>query len=176
MRFRKEQLAVRSAPRPTKPAKPQVPSDAREVAHAQPALAALVRRETMGFASATTTLSLQLTQLAWSSLGSHADPKRRVGAVRVRQVFDQIAATLYNLDDAEPAMVERALSAVSPAHAGLMQSLEELLLNHRYDGKPLSDLELGVLYVLARTAIEVSHLAKTDALALPKRSHLSWLQ
>ena len=146
---------------------PPIPPRNLAVAQAQPALAALVRTETRDFDPAVTDLGLTLVHFVCLKLGGPSVPMRRADRAQVRDVFNQITAVLYNLDSADPAVAERALAAARSPQPDLMQSLEDLLLDHRCNGRQLNNAELGVLYVIARTAVAVLH----DARRIPPGSH-----
>jgi len=135
----------------------RLPADSPDVTQVQPALADLVRAETRDLGPAVTALGLTLVQWVRVTLDGASAHARRVDSAHVRDVFSQISTVLYNLDGADPALVERALDPVHAPQPELMQSLEDMLLDHQSDGRPLDNAELGVLYAIARTAVAVLH-------------------
>jgi len=108
---------------------PQAPASERQissthvdVAHAQPALVALVRDETRKFGSTVIALGLHLTQLAFQEVGGNTQPSGQASTAQVRNIFTQMTALLYHLDGADAAVVERALVAANSAQPELLQN------------------------------------------------------
>jgi hypothetical protein len=166
----KQQRRIAETPPRARPFEPRLPPATVEVARAQPALADLVRAETRELGPAVTDLGLALAQIVLSQVAGDTAPARCANRAQVRAVFKQMTTLLYNLDSADPALVERALATAHSPQPELMQALERLLLEHQNSGQYLDNKELGVLYVIARTAVAVLH----DLYKAPGGLHASW--
>ncbi len=114
-------------------------------------------------------LATRLLSIVWRMFESASNgPLERVEKEVAEDVFDRTTDLLFNLDDADQRFVDRLVNPAYSRQPYVMFFVLERCTDRnvmRYDC-PLSDVELGLLFALLKSAVDAMHGAGSSSSAV----------